>query len=149
MSSSNNKLIDHVISLSSATTKAEAFLEWELDYIESSSFLEKCPCGVNIKDICYIKNIVNGNKTFVGNECIKIFTSLSDTKNIFEGLKRIKTSLDNAANRALVSYARKRGYINEYEFNFAMNTCRKRILSDKQTSTRRRINYKIVTKFSQ
>ena len=32
-----------------------------------------CPCGVKITEVCYIENICNGNRTFVGNVCVEKF----------------------------------------------------------------------------
>ncbi len=57
---------------------------------------ESCPCGhENIKELCYIKNTINGNITFVGNVCVNKFVGIK-TGNIFSGIKKIKA--DNEIN---------------------------------------------------
>lgn len=138
------RLKDHILPLSNAKTFAVAKNEWKLVGVQMHEDYDHCPCGQQIKELCYIENKVNGNKTYVGNVCVNQFIGI-DTGNLFSGLKRI--ALDNSANanEDLIKHAYDMGYIyDEKEYNFLMQTKNKRKLSPAQLSWKQKINRRIV-----
>lgn len=45
--------------------------EWIAGHRELSDDPQECPCGQKgIKELCYIRNVLNGVEMFIGNECI-------------------------------------------------------------------------------
>ena len=115
------------------------------DNFRSAKNWDNCPCGKDIKEICYIQNQLNGNKTHVGNVCVNQFIGI-ETGNLFAGLKRIAKDITANANEDLIIHAYKLGYIYESEYVFLMDTRRKRNLSDKQKEWKKKINRRIVNK---
>lgn len=63
-------LIEHIVPLSKADNFNAAKAEWKLIGIEIVEEFDNCPCGQNIKELCYIENQINRNQTYVGNVCI-------------------------------------------------------------------------------
>ena len=51
-----------------------------LEDVEVSEEFDNCPCGQEIKEHCYIRNLLNGNKTYVGNVCINRFIGINTGK---------------------------------------------------------------------
>lgn len=143
MGSNFEKLKEHILPLSEADNFMQAKNEWKLSYIDLREELDQCPCGHTIKEICYIKNILNGKHTYVGNVCINKFLNI-EANNIFTGLKRIKKDNSANPNEALIEYAWKRGYLFEKEYHFLFDTKRKRKLSEKQIAWKKRINLRII-----
>lgn len=140
------KLKKHILDLSSAKEFATACKEWELDSVELSEEWDNCPCGQDIKEHCYIKNIINGNTTYVGNKCIKRFMDRNED-NLFEGLRRIKTDEKANANQAVIDYAFQRGFIHDdKEHKFLVETKNKRKLSEPQLRWKIKINRRILNK---
>jgi len=133
----------HILPLSSASDFYAAKNEWKLVGVEIHEEFDSCPCGQLIKELCYIQNQINGNKTYVGNICINRFIGI-DTGNLFEGLKRIAKNNQANANEDLIIHAYKLGYIYESEYQFLMQTKRKRKLSDKQLAWKEKINNRII-----
>ena len=82
------KLRAHILPLSESPSFELARSEWQLVDVEVSEEFDSCPCGQQIKEHCYIQNILNGSRTYVGNVCINRFLGI-DTGNLFDGLKRI------------------------------------------------------------
>lgn len=139
------KLKSHILPLSHSQDFYSAKNEWVLIGVELQGDWDNCPCGQPIKELCYIENQLNHNKTYVGNVCVKRFIGI-DTGNLFAGLKRIaKNHLANA-NEDLIIHAYELGYIYENEYKFLMQTRHKRILSEKQASWKKKINLRIVNK---
>lgn len=68
------RLSAHILDLSVASIFEEARLEWCLEAVEVSEVFDRCPCGKDIKEHCYLRNRFNGNRTYVGNVCIKNFS---------------------------------------------------------------------------
>lgn len=132
-----------ILDLSDADEFYAAKREWEFVGIEIDDNLDNCLCGHTIKEICHIKNQLNGNKAHVGNVCINQFLGIK-TENIFEGLKRIIKDNTANPNEDLIIYARKFGYIYESEYKFLIDTKRKRILSPKQIDWKSKINRRII-----
>lgn len=105
--------------------------------------MDKCPCGQEIKEHCYIENKKNGNKTYVGNVCINRFLEIS-TGTLFDGLKRIRNDISANPNQALIEYANDKGYLFDKEYEFLISTMKKRNLTDKQKSWKEKINHRIL-----
>lgn len=137
------RLKEHILPLSNASDFYVAKNEWKLVGIEINEDWDNCPCGQDIKELCYIENQLNGNKTYVGNVCVNRFIGI-ETGNLFVGLKRIAKNDCANANEDLIIHAYKLGFIFEKEYNFLMQTKNKRKLSDKQLSWKQKINRRII-----
>lgn len=135
------KLVNHILLLSEADSFEEALQEWKL--VDVSISEDKCPCGQDIKERCHIKNIKNGNITFVGNVCINRFMGV-ETGRLFDGFKRIQQDDTANANKDLIEYAYKAGHIFNSEYKFLMETKNKRKLSPKQLAWKQKINQRIL-----
>lgn len=142
----SERLKEHILSLSVSPSFDVARKEWSLVRIEISDEFDRCPCGQEIKEHCYIENKLNSNVTYVGNICINRFIQI-DTGNLFEGLRRIAGDLTANANNDLVEHAYRMGYLySEKEYTFLKQTMRKRKLSSAQIAWKEKINRRIVSK---
>jgi hypothetical protein len=137
------RLKAHILPLSSASDFNQAKKEWKLVGVEIQEDWDCCPCGHAIKELCFIENQINGNKTHVGNVCVNQFIGI-DTGNLFAGLKRIAQNQRANANEDLIIHAYKLGYIFEKEYQFLMETRLKRKLSPAQINWKIKINNRIV-----
>lgn len=145
MSHNFENLKRHILPLSNSDEFHSAKNEWKLVDIEIQEDWDSCPCGKEIKELCYIKNQLNENKTYVGNVCVNQFIGIK-TGNLFAGLKRIAKDTSANANEDLIMHSYNLGYIYESEYKFLMDTKRKRNLSEKQKSWKEKINRRIVNK---
>lgn len=146
MSHNFENLKRHILPLSNSDDFYSAKNEWKLVGVEIQEDWDQCPCGKDIKELCYIENQLNGNKkTYVGNVCVNQFIGI-ETGNLFAGLKRIAKDNTANANEDLIIHAYNLGYIYEKEYKFLMETRRKRSLSDKQKAWKEKINRRIVNK---
>ena len=59
------KLKEHILPLSNSTEFHSAKNEWKLVHFEINDDWDNCPCGQSIKELCYIENQINNNKTFI------------------------------------------------------------------------------------
>lgn len=140
------RLKEHILPLSHETYNfSTARNEWKLIGVEINDEFDNCPCGQRIKELCYIQNKINNNRTYVGNVCVNLFIGI-DTGNLFDGLKRIALDETANANEDLIKHAYSLGYIYENEYNFLMSTKRKRILTEKQIAWKIKINKRITNK---
>lgn len=137
------KLKDHILPLSQSSHFEEARKEWVLVDVEINHNWDHCPCGQNIKELCYLENQLNKNRTYVGNVCVNRFIGI-DTGNLFAGLKRIIKDDTANPNQDLIVHAHQLGYIFENEHAFLMQTKNKRKLSEKQLNWKQKINRRIV-----
>ncbi|VVE64584.1 hypothetical protein PCA31118_01654 [Pandoraea captiosa] len=137
------RLKEHILSLSQASTFEAARSEWVLESIEVSEEFDSCPCGQEIKEHCYLRNKVTGKMTYVGNVCVNNFIGI-DTGNLFDGLRRIKSDINANANLAVIEYAESKGYLFDKEPAFLRSTARKRNLSAGQKSWKEKINRRII-----
>lgn len=137
------RLKAHILPLSNSQDFYAAKNEWKLVGVEIQEDWDNCPCGQAIKELCYIENQFNGNKTYVGNVCVNQFIGIQ-TGNLFAGLKRIAKDNSANANEDLILHAYQLGYIYEKEYQFLMQTRRKRKLSEKQLAWKQKINWRIV-----
>ena len=138
------RLVAHILPLSKASTFNLARLEWELRYIEVSDEPDHCPCGHEIREHCYIENVLTHAQTYVGNVCVHQFLGLK-TGTLFDGLKRIKADPRANPNHALIDHAEKAGYIYPNEVAFLRSTAFKRKLSEKQLAWKEKINRRILS----
>jgi len=139
------RLKEHILALSQSKRFEAARNEWSLVAVEISEEFDKCPCGQDIKEHCYIRNRLNNNETYVGNVCINRFIQI-DTGNLFDGLKRIAKDLTANANNDLIEHAYRMGYLySEKEYTFLKQTMLKRNLSKAQIDWKMKINRRIVS----
>ena len=133
-----------IISQSVAQDWESARREWTLQSIEMTEEPDVCSCGHNpIYELCFIENSTNGEVVVVGNRCVQQFLGLP-SKNLFAGLKRIKVNASKSMNRALIEYARGKGWLDDWEYGVCIDTMRKRKLTVLQNEKRVEINRKVV-----
>jgi hypothetical protein len=138
------RLKAHILPLSESKDFNTARQEWMLTGVELHEEWDNCPCGQDIKELCHIKNQINGNKAYVGNVCINRFIGIQ-TGNLFDGLKRIAQNPKANVNQDLIMYAFKLGYLyDENELKFLMETRNMRNLSPAQISWKEKINRRIL-----
>jgi len=138
------KLKEKILPLSQAKSFYKAKLEWKLTSVHIENNWSHCPCGQKIKELCYITNVKNKNKIYVGNVCINNFMEI-DTGNIFDGLRKIIKNINANPNKDLINYANKKGFLyGENEYKFLISLKGKSKLSDKQKSWRKKINRRII-----
>ena len=143
-----SKLTNEIVANSEATTWDQAKLEWFLDDINFLEEPESCICGhYPIIEECTIKNSRTGKSLVVGNQCVNKFLNNLDSAKLFQAIKKVRQDITKSFNPVMIDYALKKGWINDWEKNFYIDTWRKRNLSNKQSTIRIRINNKIVTHF--
>lgn len=140
-----HSLAQHIILLSESQTFEVARKEWDWTGIYLSESWGECPCGVLIKEHCYILNRLNGNETHVGNVCINRFMDIQ-TDNIFYGLKKIIQDNRACPTESLIFHAEHFGYIYPNEKQFLLRVCHRRVLSTKQRNWIEKINHRIIGK---
>jgi hypothetical protein len=83
------QLTQEIVRLSNANAWDEARFEWGLEEVRLQDEPSTCLCGYfPIKEICVIRNRVNGARTEVGNVCVTKFLGLPSSK-IFAALGRV------------------------------------------------------------
>ena len=113
--------------------------EWELDSVH---FVEKSECLCShapIKEICVLRNRLNGNMTEVGNVCVNNFIGLPSSL-IFDSLKRVEKDETKALNEEAARYLLHQGWISADDLDFLIRTRRKRVLPVPEMTRRRGIN---------
>lgn len=137
-------LINEIVNLSFSNFWDEAKLEWSLSQIYEADEPERCLCShFPIIEICVLHNTKNGNFATVGNCCVKKFIGLPSDK-IFAAVKRVRKDNEKSLNAEAIHHAHEKGWINDWEYGFSMNTTRKRNLSIKQLQTRKKVNEKML-----
>jgi hypothetical protein len=141
---SEYKLSQNIISRSESNVWDIAKLEWALNEVYEADEPETCLCGhFPIIEVCVLRNNSNGKSAVVGNCCVKKFIGLPSDK-IFRSVKRVRKDNTKALNVEALKHAHEKKWINDWEFNFGIDTMRKRNLSDKQLQTRVKINEKMI-----
>ncbi len=141
---SQYKLTEEILKLSRAQIWDVAKLEWSLYQIYEAEEPETCLCGhFPIIEICTLQNKLNGQFATVGNCCVKKFIGLPSDL-IFQAVKRVRKDNQKSLNAEAIKHAHEKGWINDWEYNFSINTMRKRVLTDKQLQTRMRVNEKML-----
>ncbi|QBH00045.1 hypothetical protein [Xanthomonas oryzae] len=136
------RLKAHILPLSQSDRFDVARTEWDLVGVEITEDFDRCPCGQEIKEHCYITNRITGESTYVGNVCINRFLGIS-TGTLFDGLKRIANDPHANANLDVIRHGLKLGFIYESEYDFLVSTRLKRNLSLRQLEWKRKINRRI------
>lgn len=143
MSHNFENLKAHILSLSVGAGWEYAKHEW---YLESVEHLDKddpgetCPCSHHpIYELCWLRNACNGAQTFVGNVCVVRFIDASAGR-ITQGMNRVRRDSANALNDEAILWAHRRGWVNDWERDFLLNTRHKRRLSGRQQAKREEIN---------
>ena len=119
--------------------------EWAFIGAEIVEDWDSCLCGQPIKELCYIRNRVNGKIVYVGNLCVNRFIGIN-SKAIFDGLKRIIKNPGANSNKDVIWYAYKSNVITDRECDFLTDMLHKRILSIKQAAWKRAIHAKIINR---
>lgn len=134
------KLTEEIIRRSNSEIWDSAKLEWTLHQVYEAEEPETCLCShFPIMEICIIRNQLNGQFATVGNCCVKKFIGLPSDR-IFQAVKRVRKDNQKSLNIEAIEHAYKNNWINEWEYNFSIDTMRKRSLTNKQLQTRIRIN---------
>lgn len=140
------QLMNEIVALSAARTWEQAKREWDLENVYQEDEPDTCLCGhFPINEICVLRNRENGTLVIVGNVCVKRFLGLPSDP-IFQAVKGVKRGSRKTFNEEAISHARKKGWINDWESDFYMDTMRKRKLTEKQVAKRSQINEKILSK---
>lgn len=135
-----------IIARSQAKTWEAALPEWRIDRIFWEQEPETCLCTHHpINEYCFLLNRLNGNEALVGNICVKRFMGM-DSGSLFDGIKRIAEDETKALNEAAIDHAKAKGWINEWEYGFCVNTRRKRNLTGKQLQKRIDINRTVLAR---
>lgn len=141
---SEYKLTSEILERSESPIWDVAKLEWSLSEVYEAEVPETCLCGhFPIIEICVLKNKVNYGSATVGNCCVKKFIGLPSDK-IFQAVKRIRKDNEKSLNAEAIQHAYDKGWINEWEYKFSLDTMRKRKLSAKQVLTRAKVNEKML-----
>ncbi len=142
---SEYKLTEEIINRSQSKVWDVAKLEWRLYQIYEAEEPETCLCGhFPIIEICTLRNKLNEQFATVGNCCVKKFIGLPSDL-IFQAVKRIRKDNQKSLNAEAIKHAYDKGWINEWEYKFSIDTMRKRNLSAKQLQTRIKVNEKMLT----
>jgi hypothetical protein len=137
-------LRERILGLSKASDWEVARKEWSLVDVHEVGEPETCLCGhFPIVEICEIANRVTGNRTEVGNCCVRRFLGFRSDL-IFTAIKRIRKDISKSLNADAVAFFKQRGAPTEWEYGFLQNTLKKRSLSLAQLATRKNINEKIL-----
>lgn len=122
------KLFSEIITLSKSKEWDSAKKEWYCYQIYKTDSPQSCLCGhYPIKELCFIRNKENNNQVVVGNCCINKFFGDKGFNKMF------KAFAENRLNKSLIELAYKNNIINDKEYIFAENVCRKRKPSLKQS----------------
>lgn len=137
------RLAEAIISLSVAETWDLAKQEWALATVWVTDEPGVCLCGHRpIFEHCQLVNLSNGNLAVVGNVCVTRFLGLPSDK-LFAALNRIADDPRRALNADAIAFAHDRGWLNDWERDFYLDTWRKRKLSPRQLAKREQINAKV------
>lgn len=141
---SEYKLIEEILARSQSNVWDMAKLEWKLNEIYEADEPETCLCGhFPIIEICILKNKLNAQFATVGNCCVKKFIGLPSDL-IFQAVKRVRKDSQKSLNAEAIQHAYDKGWINEWEYRFTVDTLRKRKLTDRQLQARMKINEKML-----
>jgi len=140
------KLRREIISRSEGDLWSDARGEWRLVNVFFAEEPQTCLCGHNpIIECCVLYNAQTGAEAIVGNVCVNRFLNLPSAK-LFPAFDRIRRDPERALNAAAIEFAFDRGWINDWEREFYLDTRTKRLLSDRQLSKRVEINRGVLSK---
>jgi hypothetical protein len=142
------QLRDRILALSQASEWEVARKEWSLVDISEANEPDTCLCGhFPIIEICLIANRVTGQRTEVGNRCVKRFLGFRSDL-IFDAIKRIRKDITKSLNADAIAFFNERGLLTVWEYGFLQDTMSKRSLSVAQVAARKKINEKILAAIS-
>lgn len=141
-------LREELIKRSYAKKWSKAIKEWDLVSIESSEGQKKCLCShYPIRELCHILNRKTGNKTIVGNVCVKLFakdTLYRKTNRMFNSLHGIKKNRSRSANKTLLKQAFKQKILSKGEFEVYNSIWKKRSISERLQRYKCSLNQRII-----
>ena len=143
----NYKILqEELLPLSEASYWEEARPEWVVHRIFMAEETQTCLCSHDpIREICVLRNRKTGALAEVGNVCVNHFLGLSSNK-LFAAVKRIQEEPRfKAPNPDLIKIALDRGWVDQWQYDFTLDTWRKQNLSDCQRNVRERINWAIIS----
>lgn len=142
----HSTLIYEIMQLSEGDSWEVAQKEWVIKIVYFSKAPMSCLCGhYPIMELCIVSNKKNHNEATIGSCCVKKFMQLPSNK-IFDAVKRVKKEAQKSLNEETVTHMYKQKWISQWEYEFYLDTCRKRKLTPKQIETRRKINQKILVR---
>ena len=140
----HSRFIHEILHMSEASDWEAARREWVIKLVYFSKAPATCLCGhYPISELCIVSNKKNHNEATVGSCCVKKFMELPSNK-IFDAVKRVKKKADTSLNEETITHLYKQKLISMWEYEFYIDTCRKRKLSSRQIATRKKINEKIL-----
>jgi hypothetical protein len=140
------QLKKNILALSESDIWPIARTEWELSEVYFEDEPSTCLCShFPIIEVCVLRNKSNGNLAEVGNVCVNGFIGIP-SKIIFDGIKRVSKDTTKALNLSAADYAQRKGWVNDWEHEFLVDTARKRILSPRQMSKRDQINRTVLSR---
>lgn len=123
--------------------------EWEFLFVTKNS-QGQCLCGKEIQNECHIQNQINKKRLVVGSDCLTRVcvkgNYINEVTNLFSAINIFIK--DKKLERLLINYCKDKGILNDWEYEFCLNTHSKRKLSDKQLEKKEVINTKILSKLS-
>lgn len=142
-------LVREILARSVATTWPDAKQEWELSGVVFSAPDDPgtCLCGhFPIRERCVLTNRETGAEVVVGNVCVKKFLDHLGAEGLVADFRKIMRNHEAALGAKAIDYAYRQGWINDWERDFGLNTCRKRrrTPSPKERRKRAEINAKII-----
>jgi hypothetical protein len=141
------RLVEEILARSVSADWGAAKAEWSLADVYFADSPGACLCGhAPIVEHCVLVNRRNGNVVTVGNVCVTRFMGILAADRIFQGLRRVMKDREAKLNKDAVAYAHHKGWINDWELDFYLNTCRKRKLSPRQRAKRSLINEHVVAR---
>jgi hypothetical protein len=141
---SEYRLKEEILKRSQSKIWNIAKVEWGLSEIYEADEKETCLCGhFPIIEICILQNKLNAQFATVGNCCVKKFIGLPSDL-IFQAVKRVRKDNQKSLNAQAIQHAYEKGWINEWEYKFTIDTMHKRNLSAKQLQTRMTVNEKML-----
>ena len=134
-----------ILALSNAQDWDEAKAEWELFFVYEDPNDRACECEHSpIHQICVIRNRKNGNKTEVGNVCVRRFLRLVSSR-IFAVIRRLRSDIQKSLNPAALELFRERGVISAGEESDYKEYWRKRTTLDQQQKAQKlQINQRVL-----
>jgi hypothetical protein len=140
------KLGEEIVALSKSKFWESAKKEWSFLYAYMSEEFLTCLCGhYPIREVCVLKNSINGNETEVGNCCVNKFLNIESANKIFTSVKRIKADTSKSMSPEVLDYLHSKSAITEYEYKFYSSIIRKRSLSAKQQGVKTKINSRLIS----
>ena len=137
-------LTKEILNLSESISWDEAKREWKLHNIYEADEFETCLCGhYPIKEVCVLQNSENKNLATVGNCCVKKFIGLPSDL-IFQAVKRVRKDENKSLNLQAITHAYTKGWINDWEYKFSVDTMAKRKLTGSQLEKRMQVNKKLL-----